>query len=316
MKLQPIIDKAKGLVGKVTFSCKKYSPEIFLVSGLVSITAGVVLAAVASTKVGDVVDEHNEAMQDLDRSNMSEEDKKDQQLDIEAGIVADPDETKADIWRHTVGRIAAMYAPALGTYLLGVFCILSSYKIMKARHAALVAAYTALDTAFREYRERVKNKFGEDVDQAIMSGDISKEVDENGNVIKRPDEPLSPYGRFFDESCIGWERDASYNLSFLLMVQAQMNKMLQQNGYLFLNTVYEALGIPKTKAGHVVGWIYRPWDTEVQRDNYISFGIGDGTDQRSRDFINGWNKSIYLDFNVDGIIYNDEGVWSKGGPKE
>ncbi len=314
MKLQPIIDKAKCFVGKVKFTCNKHSPEILLVSGLVAMTAGTVMAVIASTKVGQVIDDEQKELDEIEPANLSEADKKDMQLDAAAGIIDDPRETKGQIYRHMIWEITKLYAPATGSYVLGVLCILSSYKIMKARNAALVAAYNALDTAFRKYRDRVKKKFGEDVDQAIMSGEISKEIDENGNVTKDSDEALSPYGRFFDDTCIGWERDAQYNLSFLLLQQDLMNKKLQQQGYLFLNTVYSALGIPQTKIGHMVGWVYRPEEHNSKRDNYVSFGIGDGSEPRTRDFVNGYEKAIYLDFNVDGIIYNDDKVWEHGGP--
>ena len=61
------------------------------------------------------------------------------------------------------------------------------------------------------------------------------------------------------------------------------------------------LGIPKTKAGHVVGWIYD--EKNPVGDNYVDFGIYDLYNERSRAFVNGYERTILLDFNVDGNIW-------------
>lgn len=45
-------------------------------------------------------------------------------------------------------------------------------------------------------------------------------------------------------------------------------------------------------------------------DNFIDFGVFDGDRPRARDFVNGYERSILLDFNVDGAsadAYEAEG---------
>lgn len=111
----------------------------------------------------------------------------------------------------------------------------------------------------------------------------------------------SPYARFFDDSSPMWTRDSESNLRFLKHNQNYANDLLKSRGHLFLNDVYQLLGIPKTRAGQVVGWIYDPENGEG--DNHVDFGIYHD-DQHSRDFVNGYEKSILLDFNVDGEILN------------
>ena len=69
---------------------------------------------------------------------------------------------------------------------------------------------------------------------------------------------------------------------------------------MFLNDVYEMLGIPKTKAGYVVGWIYDK--NHPVGDNEVDFGIFDMEREKNRDFVNGYERTILLDFNVDGNI--------------
>lgn len=108
----------------------------------------------------------------------------------------------------------------------------------------------------------------------------------------------SQYARIFDETCSGWTKDAEFNRMFLLQVQHYANEKLKARGYLFLNDVYEMLGIPKSKAGQIVGWIYS--EDNKNGDNYVDFGIYK-TDRNAR-FVNGYEKSVLLDFNVDGAI--------------
>jgi hypothetical protein len=61
------------------------------------------------------------------------------------------------------------------------------------------------------------------------------------------------------------------------------------------------LGIDRSKAGSVVGWVITK---EGTGDNFIDFGVFDGDNPRARDFVNGREGSILLDFNVDGVIYD------------
>ena len=68
--------------------------------------------------------------------------------------------------------------------------------------------------------------------------------------------------------------------------------------------VYDMLGIPRTKAGQIVGWLYRPEDPNYKGDNHVDFGIYDYTKEINRDFVNGYERTILLDFNVDGPIYD------------
>ena len=110
-------------------------------------------------------------------------------------------------------------------------------------------------------------------------------------------ELISDYARVFDEGCTGWTKDAGFNVMYLKAQQTYCNDMLRANGHLFLNDVYKTLGIPSSKAGQIVGWIY---DEESPiSDNFVDFGL---YDERNYDFINGHTNVALLNFNVDGNI--------------
>jgi hypothetical protein len=160
----------------------------------------------------------------------------------------------------------------------------------------------------------VIDKFGQKVDHELKYGIKAREIEETvidtdgkeTTVTRKIDvanpDLYSEYARFYDDGCTGWEKDPEYNLMFLRAQQAYANDKLKAQGYLFLNEVYDMLGIPKTKAGQVVGWIYNP--TEPNGDNYVDFGIYDMYKENCRDFVNGYERVILLDFNVDGNIWD------------
>ena len=106
---------------------------------------------------------------------------------------------------------------------------------------------------------------------------------------KRVDD-CSQYARFFDDRCPGWSENPEYNIMFLKQQQNYLNAKLRNQGYLFLNDVYNQLGIPITAAGQCVGWLYDE-DNPVG-DNFVDFGTN----------IFRGGRDILLDFNVDGMI--------------
>lgn len=108
---------------------------------------------------------------------------------------------------------------------------------------------------------------------------------------------VSPYARWFDETCMAWTNDQECNLFFLTRQQSYANELLKARKHIFLNEIYDMLGIPRTRAGQVVGWVYD--EKNPIGNNFINFGL---YDEHNAKFINGYEKSVLLDFNVDGDI--------------
>lgn len=111
---------------------------------------------------------------------------------------------------------------------------------------------------------------------------------------------VSQYAKVFDDGCVRWTKDSEVNLIYLKEQQNYCNYLLKSKGHLFLNEVYDILGIPRTKAGAIVGWVYD--EKNPIGDNFVDFGIYDTNDERNSDFINGYKSTAILDFNVDGNI--------------
>lgn len=199
-------------------------------------------------------------------------------------------------------ELTKVYWPVLVTGSASIICVLAGHNIMLKRQASMAAAYAALDRSYKIYRKRVAEKIGEDEEKALYSGLPPCATDDEGHPCEILDaEDIlpspSPYARFFDETSPQWSKTPEYNLFFLRSQENFANDRLNAKGYLFLNEVYEALGLPWSQAGQVVGW-KKPGNG----DNHVDFGIYQIGDESSRAFVNGVEATILLDFNVDGII--------------
>ena len=298
-------------IHKVGFELKKHSPEILVTAGVVGTVATTVMACKATTKAGDILDEFNSNMDDINKVvEMGKEEYTEDVMKKDIAIV----------YIQTGVKFAKLYAPSVVLGALSITSILAGHNILRKRNVALAAAYATIDKSFKEYRGRVVERFGKELDHELRYNIKAKEFEEvqtddkgKEKVVKNTVQvselnEISDYAKFFDEGCNGWTKDPEANLLFLKKQQTYANNRLKANGYLFLNEVYEMLGIPRTKAGQVVGWIYD--EKNPVGDNYVDFGIYD-TNKNSnwananKDFVNGYERSILLDFNVDGDILNN-----------
>lgn len=288
---------------------RKASPEILLIAGVAGVVYSTVKACKATTKVNDILNQEKENLKQIEEVKNRE--------DLE-DVYTEEDEKK-DIMLvklQTGMNLVKLYAPSVMIGALSITTIAASHCILKKRTLAIGAAYVAIDRSFKNYRKRVRERFGEDVDRELLYGIQEKEIVEtfvdceNGKTKKEKKKvnvvedtnPLeeSPYAKFFDEGCAAWEKDPEYNLMFLRAQQNYANDKLRADGFLFLNDVYKMLGIRPTKIGQVFGWVYKEGDPNFH--NYVDFGIYETHRTANRDFVNGYEPVILLDFNVDGNI--------------
>ena len=308
MKFNELSTTATRAFHKVGFQLKKHSPEILVVAGVIGTVTSAVMACKATTKVSTIIDKTKEDVDAIhecaNNPEFAEEyTKEDSQKDL------------AIVYAQTGLKLAKLYAPSVLLGAVSITGILTGHNILRKRNLALAAAYTAVDTGFKQYRGRVVERFGEQLDKELRYNIKAKEIEETvvdkkgkeKTVTKTievadPIAAMSPYTFCFDETCNGWERDAEANKFFLLRQQNYANDRLKAKGYMCLNEVLDMLGIHHTRAGQVVGWIYD--ENNPVGDNYIDFGIFDIHSEANRNFVNGLEKSIWLSFNVDGNIVN------------
>lgn len=309
MNKAELVSKATLAFGKTKFKLQKHSPEILIVTGIVGTVVSAVMACKATLNVPEIMEEHKDALNEVHENP--------ENLPVEQVR-----KETAMVFVRTGVKFVKVYAPSVILGSLSIASILASNDILRKRNVALGAAYATLNQSFNEYRNRVIERFGDKVDKELKYGLQSKkvevtEVDPETDKEKKKKETIeisngvvaSPYAKFFDESSRCWEKDAELNLMFLRREQAYWNDKLRARGYVFLNEVYERLDIPTTRAGQCVGWIYNP--DRPNGDNYIDFGMYDITREPTREFVNGLERVILLDFNVDGVILDkiEENQW-------
>lgn len=278
---------------------KKHSPKILFIAGTVGVVGTVVLACRATLKVSDVLD-HHEVDEKLIRGGYPEMQA--------ASPTVDKDVRRLQV--KTGLEIAKLYAPAVGLGLVSIGALTGSHVILSQRNTAVMAAYAGLDQAYKRYRGMVKDAYGDDIDRKFAFGATTETVNEKlaDGTTKSTEKTtvdktkLNPYQVCYDEHAGKWTREPGMNPIVLGMIQSHANDKLRAQGHMFLNEVFDLLGLPHTKAGAVAGWVYRDDTEEKTGDNYVSFGVFENDIERGTAFVNGDEPSIWLDFNVDGII--------------
>lgn len=296
-----IMKSVNGVTSKAVMKLKKHSPDILVVAGIAGTVVSAVLACKATTKVAEILDETKGTLDTIHDG-------------METGAINGQEYTTEDgkkdtvvVYAQTGMKLAKLYGPAIILGTLSITSILASNNILRKRNVALGAAYAAIDKSFKEYRGRVIERFGEQVDTELKYGIKAKkfeeiEVDPETGKEKKVKKTVmvadpnlqSDYAVYFDSKSRNYETNPDYNRMFLKAQQAFANDKLQTRGHLFLNEVLDDLDLPRTPAGQIVGW------TKDGPDGYVNFRIV----EVERETEDGRHEpALLLDFNVEGNIW-------------
>lgn len=293
MNLKKLSNALTSKVGRQVLTAQKNSPAILFGAGVAGVIVTAVLASRATLKLEEVLYDSQKDMAKVQACNLPQYTDEDRQRDMTL------------LYVKGAVNVAKLYAPAIVAGALSVAALTGSHIILNRRNVALTAAYAAIDKGFREYRERVVGEFGADKDREFRYGLQDKEIvkdTKNGPVVKTikgvASKDVSIYARFFDETSRSWQKEPHYNQFFIQCQQNYANDKLLSSGHLFLNEVYDMLGLERSKAGAVVGWVLG------NGDDRVDFGVFRSNEYMGQEFVNGNERSILLDFNVDGVIYD------------
>ena len=302
-------------INKLAFQVKKHAPEILTVVGIGSGIAATVAACKATTKVQAVLAEAKEQVNGIHTVYETPE-MREAYLE-KWGEEYTEEQKKKDLavtYAKTGLEFVKLYAPAAALGALSIGCVLTSGKIMKGRNLALTAAYAAADKGFKEYRGRLIDRFGKELDHELRYNVKTEEVKETivnekgeEETVTKTVKTIDPEARptasvCFCEGCKGWDKDPENNRFFLMQVQNWANDRLRHKGHLFINEIYDQIGIPRTREGNVIGWVYDEKDSSLA--NFVDFGLDDLNDERKCAFNNRQERSVWLDFNYDGDVFD------------
>lgn len=281
--------------GRTTLQAKKNSPHLFFAMGLAGVVTSAVLACRATLKLEKELDA---IKTDLDSARENKE-----LVEDSGGEYSQLDYRKdlTQAYAKSSLTIVRLYAPSVALGALSVACLSGSHIQMTRRNAALSSTLAALGQSFNAYRERIRKELGEERELEIYHclEDNEIEIDGKKELVKTgPKEGApfgsSPYAVCFDEQSAYWQKSPEMNRVFLQLMQHQANERLKAYGHVFLNEVYESIGLPKTPAGQIVGWIR----FSDKGDNYVDFCMYDAVNAKIP-----YDRSVWLDFNVDGPVF-------------
>ena len=307
LMLSRACNTARSLGANGLLLAKKHAPEILIGSGIVGYGVTIVSACKGTIKTQEALERRDEAIEYYEANYAGAE--KDQEIK----------QAKIDARK----KIVKAYLPTATMALASTACVLGGYGIVNGRFVATAAAYKALETGFDQYRSNVIDEFGKDVDWRMRNNikpedlaaaraeqDQNREVDADNKRKKlwkkRPRTDYEHiYSEIFDKESDRWRRSWTPDQvwDYLKFTEDELNDKLQLQKHLFLNEVYDRLGMRRTAQGAVVGWII----TQTHPNSKVDFGLKDMPEDAVRAFMSEtYNDNIWirLNFHPDGIIYN------------
>lgn len=348
MNLTTLKTSASSALAHAKFAIHKRSPEIFLGLGIATIVGGTVAACIATRKLDLIFEDYEDARDTLELDKFDAEESilqlketADVEWEEDVRIAREEEEQRAlsviNSYSRNRGKLTVMtgvkivkaYLPAVILVSSGIVMVVNGHRILLKRNAELLAAYSALDEMFTRYRSAVCTKYGLEADEELYSGRVTKietrtEMGEDGKKSKVKEQVTTigegndPYASLFDETTsMEWTRSPDLNLMTLKCQQNAMNDLLKsrhrdgrhRRGFVFLNEVYHALGLPETPTGAICGWLMPEEGEDPEGDDYIDFGLslnrcGEENQEALLRFLNGDEASVWLHFNCQGMIYD------------
>lgn len=289
------------LAARATLEIKKNSPTILFVAGIAGVTTSTVMASMATLKLDKTLDEAQQRLFTVREAEAFNELHPDKAIDFDGSSAV---QMKAMIYTRLVLDMGRLYGPAIVVGVAGIACLTKSHNILMKRNAALTAAYVTLERTYKAYRAKVRDTIGEDK-EAELHYEVQKDLHEKEALVegkgkkKKGGTGPSIYSKWFDETCTPFSVSPEANVMFLHFQQRWANDRLQARGFIFLNEVYEQLGLPATEAGTIVGWML-----DGEGDDQVDFGIFNSKTDEVRHYVknDGTGAPILLDFNVDGPV--------------
>lgn len=152
------------------------------------------------------------------------------------------------------------YIPSILIGTGTIACIFGANIVSTRKQAALVSAYTLLDSSFKEYKQKLKELYGEETHNNVIDAIAVEKVDRDWGVS----------GSYFGQTCdltneeacgdrvLFYEENSGRyfesTIEQVLSAQYHLNRNYALRGYCYLNEYFEFLGLETTDYGSVMGW--------------------------------------------------------------
>ena len=157
--------------------------------------------------------------------------------------------TELEVEKIPVGEIVKTswkcYIPSIAIGLSTITCIFGANVLNKRSQAALISAYSLLDSSFKEYKEYTNELYGEDADEKIREA-IAKD-----KYSKLPFKVTEEKQLFYDMIS---GRYFESTLMEMYRAEYELNRCYAKFGYVCLNDFYDLIGVDRVEGGYDVGW--------------------------------------------------------------
>lgn len=316
MNLPVILSKAFGIAKNAVSGSglflKAHAPEILVGTGIVGFGATVVGACKATSKAHDILEAKEQALIDNDYA-----------FGDDIITLSEHDDNVRQINRNAKWLLVKAYTPTATGLVVSVILVLGGYRMINGRLVKTAAAYKILEDGFGRYRENVRDEFGEETDWRMLNTirperleaaekerEANRELEADKKRKKRTRDKCRTahqevYSKFFDQYSDRWRRSWTPQQvwEYLVQKEREANDMLRIRKHIFLNEVYDLLGLDRTEEGAVVGWIL----TKNNSNSFVDFGLRTMPEEERRKFLTAERNEdikIWLHFNPDGLIYN------------
>lgn len=277
-------------VGRTVLRTKANSPTILFVAGVVGMGTTVVLACKATMKVEGILTDHEKDMMEIgrmeNRANGNLTNRQEEEFRKERQHVS----------LRTTSRMIRIYTPTAVAGVITIACLTTSHRQLVSRNAQLTAAYVTLQRFLESYRGRVRQEIGEEKERDVYYASTPVTLAEdtpNGPKKVYGSKPgmRSPYSQVFDDSNHNFQESSTYNEHWFRIQEDMLTNKLRAQGHLFLNEVYDRLGLPRTPTGQLCGWAI----PHPESDDFVEIKFFPMHD---------YNGSYMLDFNAAGHVLN------------
>ena len=195
---------------------KRNAPTILTSIGGIGVVATSILAVKATPKAMRLIEK-------------AEKEKGDELTKLEIAVNAGP-----------------AYIPAAVTGLTTIACIFGANALNKRQQAALMSAYALINNSYKEYKNKVKELYGKEIEKKIRT-EVAKDRFEDEESYHEDDGKQL----FYDEYSNRYFRATNETV---LRAEYEINRILVEDCYATLNEYYDLLDIPKVDYGDYVGW--------------------------------------------------------------
>ena len=303
--------KLTQAAAKVANTAKVNSPKLLIFGGAGCLIAAGIYACKQTLNVEGIIDEHLEEKKNIEEAleqGVTIQNENYPEPTVYTEEIAKKD--KFHLMCRTGGKLFKNYILVVILGAVGLGLIGKGVGIFDGRLATMTAVATAFEEKYRNSVDWVRDEYGEEAAQKAATAKKVKSteetVDEDGNT-QTVEKEEWVYGTEYGDYAVmydkynaqkNWDKSDYYNRQYLEGCERTANDRLTKRGHIMLSEIYDMLGVDRTPASLVCGWLYDK-DGGPNQVRFIYRDI-----PKNEFDLNDGDPAHWIDFNVQGVIWD------------